>query len=364
MTKPSSARSSMPRGVTNSPVTADADAVESTSVSAATGTVPQVSVQSLAREVKRVGTLDLAEYLTTTGRDVTDLYRGSSTWTAVLRRAELIPTPRTPLAGEADLLKRMHSFLHVGDTERADAYRQFAPDDAPAYDELTEFDQTLARMLFFNLWDKAGGFASYTQGLASLQAQRAVRSELGQLLTYLASSDRMRPARPLTGPHVHIPLSIHHAYNRSEILAAMGVARLGGQLPGFFAQGVLWDAANRTDALLITLNKNERDFSPTVRYRDYPLSRARFHWESQNSTAPASPTGQRYQKHAQQGSHVLLFMREAKDTASGKAMPWVLLGPATYEKHTGSKPMAITWRLHHPLPERIYSRMPTTTPTA
>lgn len=349
-------------------VSASASATtNNTSVSPSTPTpmpVARVSAQSLALEARKVGSLKLADFLTATGHDVADVYRGSSSWTSVLRRAKLIPTPDTPLPGEADLLKRMHAFLHVGDAERADAYRQFTADDAPAYDELDEFDQTLARMLFFNLWDKAGGFASYAHGLASLRAQGAVRSELGQLLSSLEDGGRMRPNQPLSGPHAHIPLSVHHAYNRSEILAAMGVARLGGQLPGFFAQGVLWDAANRTDALLITLNKNERDFSPTVRYQDYPLSRTHFHWESQNSTAPASPTGQRYQNHVQQGSHVLLFMRESKDTASGKAMPWLLLGPAAYEKHTGSKPMAITWRLHHPLPERIYSRMPTTTPTA
>jgi hypothetical protein len=314
-------------------------------------------------DAKTADTLDLSAFLERTGRDVADVYRGASTWTSILRRANLLPTPEAPTPGESELLKRMHCFLHVDDTERATLYRQFASDNAPSYDDLTDFEKTIARMLFFTLWDKAGGFPSYTDGLASLRGQHQVRSELAQLLTYLTDSRRARAPQPLTGAHAHIPMSIHHAYNRSEILAAMGVARLGGQLPGFFAQGVLWDAANKTDALLITLNKTERDFSPTVRYKDYPLSRTRFHWESQNSTAPNSPTGQRYQKHAQQGSHVLLFMRESKDTQSGKAMPWILLGPATYERHTGSKPMAITWRLQHPLPDRIWSRVSAIAPT-
>ncbi|MEU5239697.1 DUF3427 domain-containing protein [Streptomyces lydicus] len=324
----------------------------------------RVTVQHLAQEAKKVGTTQLTDFLERTGRDVADVYRGSSTWTTILRRAELLPTPTTPTPGESELLKRMHSFLHVDDTERATAYGQLVTDNTPAYEDLTEWDQTLARMMFFNLWDKAGGFTSYADGLASLRAQHAVRSELGQLLTHLMRNSRGRAATPLTGPHAHIPLSIHHSYNRSEILAAMGVARLGGQLPGFFAQGVLWDAANKTDALLITLNKSERHFSPTVRYNDHALSPTHFHWESQNSTAPNSPTGQRYQHHAQRGSHVLLFMRESKDTATGRAQPWVLLGPATYERHTGSKPMAITWRLHHPLPNHIWSRLSNTAPTA
>jgi hypothetical protein len=348
--------------MTNSDYTPGPNSASASTSATSTVTPERVTIQSLTREAKSVGSLDLSQFLAATGRDVADVYRGSGTWTSILRRAELIPTPATLVPGEAALLKRMHSFLHIDDTERATAYRQFTADDAPAYDTLDGWDQTLARMLFFILWDK-GGFASYRAGLASLRGQQQVRSELGQLLTYLMNSPRMLAGQPLEGPHAHIPLSTHRAYNRSEILAAMGVARLGGQLPGFFAQGVLWDAANKTDALLITLNKSERDFSPTVRYRDYPISRTHFHWESQNATAPESPTGQRYQRHAEKGSHVLLFMRDSKDTATGKAMPWVLLGPATYEKHTGSKPMGITWRLHHPLPERIWSRMPSTPPT-
>ena len=68
-------------------------------------------------------------------------------------------------------------------------------------------------------------------------------------------------------------------------------------MPGSFAQGVLWDEQNQTDALLITLEKNEKDFSPTVRYKDYALSPSLFHWESQSTTAATSPTGLRYRQH-------------------------------------------------------------------
>ncbi|MFM9700810.1 DUF3427 domain-containing protein, partial [Streptomyces europaeiscabiei] len=163
------------------------------------------------------------------------------------------------------------------------------------------------------------------------------------------------PVSKLTGTHERSRLKVHSAYNRSEILAALGVARFGGQMPRSFAQGVQWVEDIKTDALLITLEKNERDFSPTVRYKDFALSRTLFHWESQNATAATSPTGLRYQQHARNGSHVLLFMRRYKDTDIGKAHPWMLLGPATYEEHTGSKPMAITWRLAHDLPADVWT---------
>jgi len=312
----------------------------------------KATVQTLAKEIRAFHTPLLADYLKESRREIKELYKSSNSWTSVLRRAGLAELPEQ--AGEEDLLKRVHAFLHVDDLERAEAYSRLLSDDAPTYEALNPRDKTYARMLFFNLWDKAGGFSSYGQGLESLREQRALRSELRQVLDYVMGQADHFPI-PLAGPHAHIPLKIHSAYNRSEILAALGVARLNGQMPGSFAQGVLWDQPNQTDALLITLEKNEKDFSPTVRYKDYALSPSLFHWESQSTTAETSPTGLRYQEHVQRGSHVMLFMRRYKDTDIGKAQPWMLLGPATYVRHEGSKPMAITWQLLHELPADVWS---------
>ncbi|MCD7444182.1 DUF3427 domain-containing protein [Streptomyces lincolnensis] len=310
------------------------------------------TVKVLMKEVRDYHTPRLADYLRESRREIKELYKSDNSWTTVLRKAGLVKEPAPP--GEAALLKRVHAFLHVDDPERAHAYLRLVADDAPAYDSLTPSDQTYARMLFFNLWDNAGGFTSFQEGLDALHSQHVLRDELRQVLSYVIERSDHFPI-PLSGPHSHIPLKIHSAYNRSEVLAALGVARFGGQMPRSFAQGVQWIEDIQTDALLITLEKNEKDFSPTVRYKDFALSPTLFHWESQNAVAESSRTGLRYQHHAQQGSHVLLFMRRYKDTDIGKAHPWMLLGPATYVEHTGSKPMAITWRLEHELPADVWS---------
>uniref|UniRef100_UPI001FC9386A DUF3427 domain-containing protein n=1 Tax=Streptomyces carpinensis TaxID=66369 RepID=UPI001FC9386A len=310
------------------------------------------TVKTLVNEVRAYGTPRLADYLRESRREIKELYKSDNSWTTVLRRAGLIEEAAP--SGEASLLKRVHAFLHVDDPERAQAYLRLLGDDAPPYEALDPADQAYARMLFFNLWDNAGGFTSFQQGLASLRSQRAVRDELRQVLSYVIEQADHFPI-PLSGSLSHVPLKIHSAYNRSEILAALGVARFGGQMPRSFAQGVQWVEELRTDALLITLEKNEKDFSPTVRYKDYALSPTLFHWESQNSTAENSRTGLRYQQHRRRGSHVVLFMRRYTNTDTGKSQPWVLLGPATYETHTGSKPMAITWRLEHQLPADVWT---------
>ncbi|WP_409471887.1 DUF3427 domain-containing protein [Streptomyces sp. HC307] len=310
------------------------------------------TITTLAKEVRDYSTPRLDAYLRESRRDIKELYKSDNSWTKVLRKAGIIKEP--PLPGEEELLKRVHAFLHVDDPERAQAYLRLLADEAPDYDALSPTEQAYARMLFFNLWDKAGGFTSYREGLESLRTQHLLRNELQQVLSYVLDRYDHFPL-PLDGPLSHLPLKIHSAYNRSEVLAALGVARLGGQMPGVFSQGVSWVEEIKTDALLITLEKNERDFSPSVRYKDYAISPTRFHWESQGNTPENSPTGLRYQRHAQQGSHVLLFLRRYKRNAIGKSEPWMFLGPATYVKHTGSKPMAITWDLQHELPADVWT---------
>ncbi|MFF5535502.1 DUF3427 domain-containing protein [Streptomyces cinerochromogenes] len=310
------------------------------------------NVRTLVSEVKAYSTPRLVDYLRESRREIKELYKNDNSWTTILRRAGLIEDAAP--AGEAALLKRVHAFLHVDDPERAQAYLRLLEDNAPPYGDLGPSDQVYARMLFFNIWDNAGGFTSFEEGLESLRSQRPFRDELRQVLSYVIEQADHFPI-PLSGRLSNIPVMVHSAYNRSEILAALGVARFGGQMPRSFAQGVQWVEELQTDALLITLEKNEKDFSPTVRYKDYALSPTLFHWESQNSTAADSGTGRRYQEHAQRGSEVLLFMRRYKNTDTGKPQPWMLLGPATYETHTGSKPMAITWRLKHELPADVWT---------
>ena len=100
----------------------------------------------------------------------------------------------------------------------------------------------------------------------------------------------------------------------------------------------------------VTLKKSEADYSPTTMYRDYPISPTLFHWESQSTTALASPTGQRYVNGT---SNVLLFVREQEKNEYGTA-PYLFLGPATYVSHQGEKPIAITWKLLHTLPTDFF----------
>lgn len=312
-----------------------------------------VNVTQLAREVRSYGEPRLSSYLRESGRELKELYRGNgNSWTGLLRRAGMLAEPAPE--GEEALLKRVPAFLHVDDPQRVGVYIRLLEDNAPAYSELDKLQRGYARMLFFSLWPLGGDFSSYQEALDSLRPQQAFRDELRQVLAYALDQADHVPV-PLYGPLADLPLTIHASYSREEILPALSQSVIGGFMPGHFREGVKWCEDVQTDALLITLEKDEKDFSPQTRYRDYALSSELLHWESQNQTSDSSPTGIRYQSHKANGSHVLLFVRRYKKTDIGGPQPWMLLGPAEYVEHKGSKPMGITWRLRHEIPADVWT---------
>ncbi|MFE7548143.1 DUF3427 domain-containing protein [Streptomyces gardneri] len=318
-----------------------------------------INVTQLAREVGQYGETRLSTYLRESGRELKELYRGNgNSWTGLLRRSRLLPA--TGPEGEEALLKRVSAFLHVDDRRRVEAYTQLLEDDAPSYRELSEIERAYARMLYFSLWPLGGGFSQYQEALDSLRPQHAVRDELRQVLAYAFDRADHVPV-PLLGALSALPLTVHASYSREEILPALGQSFIGGFMPGHFREGVKWCEDIQTDALLITLEKDEKDFSPQTRYRDYALNDSLFHWESQNQTSETSPTGVRYQNHKKNGSHVLLFVRRFKKTDIGGPQPWMLLGPAEYAEHKASKPMGITWKLKHDIPADVWTYSAITT---
>ncbi|MGW9435346.1 DUF3427 domain-containing protein [Streptomyces sp. NPDC055607] len=311
-----------------------------------------VNVKQLAQEVKRYGAPKLVAYLHESGRELKEIYRGNgNSWTGLLRRSRLLP--KDGPEGEEALLKRISAFHHTDDPERIAAYSKLLVDDAPRYSELNDRDQAFARMLYFSLWP-VSGFTSYEEGLESLRAQHAVRSELRQVLDYVRERLDHVPIS-LSGPLAKLPLTVHASYSREEILPALGQAFIDRDFPGHFREGVKWCDNIKTDALFITLEKDEKDFSPQTRYHDYAVSELLFHWESQNRTSSTSATGRRYQNHKAEGSHVLLFVRRYKKTDIGGPQPWMLLGPAEYDVHKGSKPMGIRWKLRHEMPADVWT---------
>ncbi len=301
--------------------------------------------KGLAAELRSYGDLSLGDFLTESGRELAEVYRGGS-WTALRRAAGLSTPPAGPQ--EQTLLRRVAALAHVDDPERVRVYSMLCA-DAVDYGELSARDQRLARMLFFTLWPDRGGFDSYQSGLAHLREHPGVCSEIRELLALGLDRVRRDP-RPLGEGLQGVPMFSHCRYRREEILAALDWATWTRAARGH-ATGVVWAPATRTDALLVNLRKSEAEFSPSTMYRDYALAPDLFHWESQNATRVDSETGQRYVNPS--GTHVLLFVRETPTDELGAA-PFLCLGQVDYVEHRGERPIAITWKLRRRMPGEVF----------
>lgn len=296
----------------------------------------------------------LANYLQESGRDIKEVYR-RSTWTSLARDAGILEGTVTQmdLEEEAIILKRMRAFLHVDDPERADAYSRLVASDSPPCRELDARDQRYARMLVFTIWPDGHGFATYEDALARLRQFPEVCSEIRQIVELGSDASRHVPLGLGEGLE-DVPLFSHATYGRQEILAGLGYADLetGGRLDSH-REGVAWCKETSTDALLVTLHKSERSFSPNTMYRDYALNSELFHWESQNATSTGSPTGRRYLDQRSTGSHVVLFTRHANRDDDNFVGTYTCLGQADYVQHLGEKPIAITWHLRRGMPADV-----------
>jgi hypothetical protein len=205
-------------------------------------------------------------------------------------------------------------------------------------------------MLFFTLWRDRGGFSDYATGWDELWANAAVREEIVQVLDVASSLVSHVPVR-IPGME-SVPLWVHCRYTMDEILAGVGRGSLE-RPPAHDREGVRYCEEERADVFNFTLSKSERDYSPTTLYRDYAISRELIHWESQSTTSPESPTGKRYITHVAEGTRVLLFCRESNEGEFG-TQPYFFLGPARYVTHSGSRPMAVTWKLDYPMPAEFF----------
>jgi superfamily II DNA or RNA helicase len=218
-------------------------------------------------------------------------------------------------------------------------------DDISGIKTTNGYEERMLKMFQYTVWQKSAydcGFKDEIEGISKIRKSNVIFSELIELLEYCYETIDFVDEKVEIG--FECPLDLHCSYSRDQILVAMDYLK-----PSSLQTGVKYFPDKGIDILLVTLNKSEKDYSPTTMYNDYSVSDTLFHWQSQNSTSPDSSTGQRYINHSELNNKILLFIREQKIDLSGTA-PYTYLGLVDYLSHTGSKPMNILWRLRRPIP--------------
>ncbi|KMT66066.1 DUF3427 domain-containing protein [Catenovulum maritimum] len=211
-----------------------------------------------------------------------------------------------------------------------------------------------ALMCHYDFWQKTGaecGFDSVEQSLAKLNACE-LKAELLDVVNWKLAQTKHE--QPIMKALPEVSLRLHARYAREQILVAFGATTFERQPPA--REGVFVLKDQNIELMFVTLDKNEKQFSPTTMYHDYAINEHLFHWQSQNSARPDKGRGLEYIQHQKMGKRLFLFVREQSKDEYGRTMGFVNYGEVEYVSHTGSQPMSITWQLKIPMPHFMWQQ--------
>ncbi len=292
-------------------------------------------------------TLTLGHFLEAYHLDLTQLYRDLKHSFAGLLAAAGRGEP-LPDTEETRLFTRALYRIAQIDSRRWIAFleRTFDNLETLRAEKLTPIEYRMANMFQFTVCQKtykACGFPDILEIFRRAKALGPLYREIREVL--VLDKNRIAFVDQPVDLGFACPLDLHCHYTRDQIFVALDYENTAA-----IRQGVFWVKEHHIDVLINTLNKAEKDYSPSTMYKDYSINEHLFHWQSQVTTAADSPTGQRYIHHDREKSQVLLFVKEYKNDPNGIAAPFVYLGKAHYVSHEGSRPMSIIWRLEKPIP--------------
>ena len=219
--------------------------------------------------------------------------------------------------------------------------------------QIDEEEKIMLKMFNYTIWqDKYSEKFSEDlfYGIKEIDKSKIIKDEMISLLEYQRNKiDFIDKKIEL---NFTCPLDIHCSYTKDQVLTA-----IGHKNPKSMREGVYYSEDKKVDILFVTLNKSDKDYSPTTMYKDYSVNNTLFHWQSQSTTSDMSKTGKRYINHKKMGNEILLFVREnKKHKINNKADAYVFLGKVEYVSHSGSRPMNIMYRLEENIPAKFMKK--------
>ena len=291
----------------------------------------------------------LKEFLENNGQDVRIIYKGNNCWTNLKREAGLCSY------NDDEMTKRftrgISNMTHANSVSYLNFVRRCL--QSP---ELIHFsdkrEETYGIILYYTLFiDKISktGFNSVEEALSKMQKYPMFIKEIIELTDYLLSNNENKTFA--VGEGMPLALEQYGCYSREEIFAIFGRQTADKKMQGSVA-GVFNIEEMNTELFFVTLNKSNKDFSPSTMYDDYVVSESQFHWKSQNTDAH-NGRGRRFIEQATNKKKFLLFVREYKYDGFGNTCPFTCFGLVDYISSKDDKPMSIDWRMHQPILPRF-----------
>lgn len=313
----------------------------------------KAAIYNKARLIKELRTYTqtptLAEFIENNGQDVRLIYKGAGCWSSLKHEAGMCDYPDDE--NTKRFVKGIGNLVHVNTVSYLNFIRKvmLAKGNVKCNDEREE---AFAVMLYYSLFiDKISkvGVKSISEALRRLENYPVFVTEILELTDYLLSN--LETKTYSVGEGMPMGLEQYGCYTREEIFAIFKRQTADKRMQGSVA-GVFNIEELNTELFFVTLNKSEKDFSPTTMYDDHVICEDKFHWKSQPSDSHAGK-GRRFVEQKQNGKKFLLFVRENKKDGYGNTCPFICFGLVDYISSKDDKPMSIDWQMHQPILPRF-----------
>lgn len=231
-------------------------------------------VQKLATFTEDTGkSLNLENFLTCYSLDISAIYATKFSFSRLCVMAGAKEDFSEPLE---DIVTKALPRISAIDSRR---WIEFLVDNLPEISKRNESDFSplqlrMLTMMQFTIWQKTWqecGFSDMLEGFRRLSECPVLLGEILDVLYY--NYDRIDFVDAPVDLGFECPLDLHCTYSRDQILAALDFMK-----PGTVREGTKYLLDKKTDVHFVTLNKAEKDYSPTTMYEDYSINEVLFHW--------------------------------------------------------------------------------------
>ena len=300
----------------------------------------------IVKEINSYATIPtLTQFLENNGQDIRIIYQGSNCWSSLKRTAGRISYADDAITKRLE--KGMANLIHHNTASFLRFVERFIAGEEV---HKVEANKTYAIMLYYALFqDKLSktGYSSINEALELIHLPKyaCFKQEIAEIVSFLLA--RLDIKTTPIGAEIIPGLELYGCYTREEVFTLVGRQTAEVKMQGA-ASGVFNLPEHNATLLFVTLNKSEKDFSPSTQYNDYLINEEYFHWQSQNTDSHNNNGGRRYTEQSQTKNKIILFVREEKKDGFGNTSPFHCFGLVDYVSSHDDFPMNVKWRLQKP----------------
>lgn len=216
----------------------------------------------------------------------------------------------------------------------------------------TKREQKFLQLLYYTIWmDKVESvnktynmhFSGIEDAVASINSMDWLKEELAYLVRLrLAGLSKTTKWFSIDDS---AEIELYGCYSADEIHLL-----LENKLGRWQVFGTQYNMERKFAMVFVTLNKSDKEYSPTTLYEDYAISANQFHWQSMNSVRIGSEEGYRITQQKENGWKFILFVRDAKKDEYGNTNAYYCLGLIDFHESHGERPMNVVWDMQQPIP--------------